>query len=83
MQLYIRNTKSRTDRYAILSKNTLNTLTDYWYKAGKPKGFLFPGYFDKDKPISKFTINHVFNYHSKKFGIKLTPHMLRPHTPLN
>jgi len=79
MQLYIRNTKSRTDRYAILSKNALKTLTKYWFIAGKPKGFLFPGYYDKDKPISKFTINRAFNDHSKKFGIKLTPHMLRHH----
>ena len=79
MQLYIRNTKSRTDRYAILSKNALKTLTDYWYKSGKPKGFLFPGYHNRNKPVSKYTVNRAFNDHSKKFGIKITPHLIRHH----
>jgi integrase/recombinase XerD len=77
MQLYIRNTKSRTDRYAILSKKALAILTKYWFAAGKPRGFLFPGYHDRNKPVSKGTINRAFNDHSKKLGIKLTPHLLR------
>ena len=36
MQIYIRETKSRSDRYAILSNRALKYLTDYWYFANKP-----------------------------------------------
>ena len=79
MMLHIRKTKSRTNRYAILSKKTLNILTRYWFAAGKPKGYLFPGARDQNKPISKNTINCAFNNHSKKFGIALTPHVMRHH----
>lgn len=79
MMLYIRETKSRTDRYAILSKNALAILTKYWHAAGKPKGYLFPGYHDRSKPVSKNTINTAFNVHSKTFGIALTPHLMRHH----
>ncbi len=79
MMLYIKQTKSRTDRHAILSKRALNILTQYWFAAGKPKGFLFPSSHDGTKPVSKFTINRAFNDHSKTFGIHLTPHLLRHH----
>jgi site-specific recombinase XerD len=79
MLLYIRKTKSRTDRYAILSKNALKILTQYWFASGRPTGFLFPGYHDRNKPVSKFTINRAFNDHSKAFGVKITPHLMRHH----
>lgn len=79
MMLHIRETKSRTNRYAILSKRALNILTQYWFAAGKPKGFLFPSSHDSTKPVSKFTINRAFNDHSKTFGITLTPHVMRHH----
>jgi len=79
MMLHIRETKSRTNRHAILSKKALDILTQYWFAAGKPKGFLFPGHYDQDKPVSKFTINRAFNDHSKTFGIALTPHVMRHH----
>ena len=42
MQLYIRNSKTHSSRYAILSKRALDILTEYWFKCGKPKGILFP-----------------------------------------
>ena len=79
MLLYIRKTKSRTDRYAILSKKALTILTQYWFAAGKPKKFLFPGYHDRTKPVSKFTINRAINDHAKVFNIHLTPHLFRHH----
>ena len=79
MLLYIRETKSRTDRYAILSKNALAILTRYWFAAGKPKDFLFPGYHDRTKPVSKATISSAFKNQSKAFGIKVTPHLMRHH----
>jgi site-specific recombinase XerD len=79
MLLYIRKTKSRTDRYAILSKKALVILTQYWFAAGKPTGYLFPGAGKKNKPVSKYSINLAFNEGSKSFGIKITPHSLRHH----
>jgi len=79
MMLYIKQTKSRTDRHAILSKKALDILTQYWFAAGKPKDYLFPGYHDRNKPVSKFTINRAFNDQSKAFGISITPHLLRHH----
>jgi len=79
MMLHIRETKSRTNRHAILSKKALDILTQYWFAAGKPKGFLFPSSHDGTKPVSKFTINRAFNDQSKTFGIHLTPHLLRHH----
>ena len=77
MLLYIRKTKSRTDRYAILSKKALTILTQYWFAAGKPKEFLFPGAIDRNKPICKSTIETAFKIHSEEIGIKITPHLLR------
>ncbi|MEA1974174.1 MAG: site-specific integrase [Bacillota bacterium] len=73
MMLRIKETKSRTDRYAILSKNALAILTKYWNSNRKPKGYLFPGYHYRNKSVSKNTINNVFNDRSKTFGVKITP----------
>lgn len=42
MQIYIRESKTHTARYAILSQKALDILTEYWFKCGKPMGILFP-----------------------------------------
>lgn len=42
MQIHVRYTKNRMDRYTILSKRNLEILTKFWYKKGKPRGILFP-----------------------------------------
>lgn len=42
MRIHIRSSKNRSDRFAILSKNTLDILTCYWFEYGRPSGFLFP-----------------------------------------
>ena len=42
MQIYIHNSKTHTARYALLSKRSLDILTEYWFKCGKPRGILFP-----------------------------------------
>lgn len=80
MQLYIRKTKSRTDRYAILSKKALDILTEYWFWADRPKELLFPGR-NPQTPLSSVTINNIFNNHCENinFPINLTPHLLRHH----
>lgn len=80
MMLHIRKSKSRTARYALLSKLTLIILTDYWYSANKPRGILFPstrtGGF-----LCASTIQAIFRQHSNdiNFPIKLTPHLMRHH----
>ena len=80
MQIYIRETKSRSDRYAILSNRALKYLTDYWYFANKPRGFLFPG-IKNEGPISNTTIQKNFRNQCEKinFKVKITPHSLRHH----
>ncbi len=40
--IHIRNTKNRMDRYTILADRTLDILTEYWYKCGRPWDILFP-----------------------------------------
>lgn len=42
MQVYIRESKSRSDRYTILSQRNLDILTEYWKGSGHPMGILFP-----------------------------------------
>lgn len=42
MQIHIRDTKNRMDRYTILSKRNLDILTEYWFCKGRPRGILFP-----------------------------------------
>lgn len=43
MQIFIRKSKNRSDRYAILSNNNLEILRKYWLECGKPEDWLFPG----------------------------------------
>lgn len=40
--IHIHNTKNRMDRYTILADRTLDILTEYWFKCGKPRNILFP-----------------------------------------
>ena len=42
MQIYIRQSKSRSDRYTILSPRNLEIHTSYWFACGKPTDILFP-----------------------------------------
>ena len=42
MTIHVRNTKSRRDRYTILSQKNLDLLTEYWFKCGRPREILFP-----------------------------------------
>lgn len=42
MQIYIRDSKTHTARYALLSKRALDILTEYWFTCGRPRDILFP-----------------------------------------
>lgn len=78
MRLYIRNTKSRSDRYAILSENALQILTEYWYSFGRPKEWLFPGR-NPAKPVASAKIATVVKNHTSSLNLnkKITPHTFR------
>lgn len=57
MRIHICHSKARSDRYAILSRNALDILTQYWFRAGKPRGFLFPHRTDPNRPMASYTVN--------------------------
>lgn len=78
MRIYIRPSKSRSDRYAILSKRALDILTKYWLSFGKPKGWLFPG-ITVNSPIVSFTVSRFIADHCCFLGWdkQVTAHMLR------
>ena len=40
--IHVRESKSRRDRYTILSDRNLDLLTEYWFKCGRPRDILFP-----------------------------------------
>lgn len=61
MKIYIRESKSRSDRFVILSVQTLEILTKYWHQYNRPTDWLFPSP-RSSKPIS----SQVIEYHLKK-----------------
>ena len=79
MRIHIRHSKNRSDRYAILARHSLDILTEYWYKCGRPKGYLFPQQRCKDKPLSTFTVNYWIHEHEELLGWerRFTPHTFR------
>ena len=78
MLIHIRKTKSRQDRYVILSKVALATLTEYWQKCGKPKDILFPSS-RTGSYLDPSSVEQQFRKCLKRTSIKkhVTPHDLR------
>lgn len=78
MQIHVRNTKNRMDRYTILSKRNLEILTEYWYKKGKPRGILFPNKFTRGY-LTVSTLEQVIRRSAKEAELPVgtTPHCLR------
>lgn len=78
MRIYVRPSKSRSDRYAILSEKTLTILTKYWLSYGKPRCWLFPGT-KPDCPIVSFTVSRFISDHCRFLGWdkRVTAHMFR------
>lgn len=69
MRIHITRSKSRCDRYAILSSNALDLLSDYWRAYGKPMGWLFPQvYADHSKPIDHYYLPRHIELHEKRLG---------------
>lgn len=67
MQVHIKNSKNKKDRYVNLPQSILEDLRLY-YKEYKPKKYLFEGQFP-DTPYSSRSIQQVFRSAMKKAGI--------------
>ena len=68
MTIHVRNTKSRRDRYTILSQKNLDLLTEYWFKCGRPRGILFPSSWTGSY-IDNSSVNQFFKANAKKAGV--------------
>lgn len=79
MRLHITHSKSRQDRYAILSQAALDLLTRYWFQYDRPKGFLFPKQNGEDRPIDTFFLSRHIHAHEERLGWerRLTCHSFR------
>lgn len=79
MRLHIIHTKSRKDRYAILSKAALDLLTQYWFECDHPMGYLFPKQRGEDRPIDTFFLSRHIHAHEDRLGWerRLTCHSFR------
>lgn len=77
MTVLVRQGKSKKDRYTILSKAALGTLTQY-HEAYKPASWLFPGA-TPGRPITESSIGCVMRAAKKRAGImkRATIHTLR------
>lgn len=78
MQIHIRDTKNRMDRYTILSERNLVLLTEYWFQKGKPRGILFPNKFT-GQYLTVSALEQVMRRSAAAAGLtgKITPHCLR------
>lgn len=79
MRIHIRHSKNRHDRYAILSAQALDILTDYWFSCGRPTAWLFPSSMKPDEPYSPKSFSNKFVTYRKTFGWneRLTSHSFR------
>jgi len=68
MQIKVRQSKGRKDRYTLLSEPFLKKLRVYW-KAYRPEEWLFPNR-KGDGPIHASTIQRLFQHSKQKAGIK-------------
>jgi len=78
MTVHVRNSKSRVDRYTILSQKNIDLLTEYWFKCGRPKDILFPSSWTGSY-LSISSVNQFFKESARKAGItrKVSSHACR------
>ena len=76
--IHIHNTKNRMDRYTILADRTLNILTEYWFKCGKPRSILFPSQVTGEY-LDISAVNQVLKRSALRAGItkRVTSHAFR------
>ena len=79
MRIHICHSKSREDRYAVLSHAALDLLTEYWFAYGRPKEWLFPKQSDPSRPIDTFFLSRHIHEHERRLGWeeRLTCHSFR------
>jgi len=80
MRIHIIHGKNRSDRYAILSSQALDILTQYWFTFQKPTDWLFPKQFkESDKPIDTFFLSRRIAAHEERLGWehRITCHSFR------
>jgi site-specific recombinase XerD len=77
MVIRIQQGKGQKDRYVMLSPKLLDILRAWW-RAAKPKAWLFPGY-GADGPISRGAVEDACQQAQRSCGIAkpITPHLLR------
>ena len=79
MQIHVRNTKNRMDRYTILSNRNLALLTEYWFACGRPRNILFPNKFTGEY-LTVSSVEQVIRRSASAAGLSgVTPHCLRNH----
>ena len=66
--IHIRESKSRRDRYTILSDRNLDLLTEYWFKYGKPRDILFPSSWT-GAYLDRSSVNQCFKKSAASAGI--------------
>ena len=77
MQIHVRNTKNRMDRFTILSERNLALLTEYWFAKGRPRGILFPNQ-STGQYLTVSTVEQVMRRSALTAGLSgATPHSLR------
>lgn len=78
MQIHVRESKSRMDRYTILSRRNLDILTEYWFQCGRPRDILFPNKFTGGY-LTVSTLEQVMRRSVRSAGLPAgaTPHSLR------
>ena len=79
MRVHIAKSKNRSEGYTQLSSQALKYLTEYWIAYGKPRGWLFPGIRDSEKPIGSYVVLKGIRDHEKRLGLehKITCHTFR------
>jgi integrase/recombinase XerD len=78
MQIHVRESKSRMDRYTILSRRNLDLLTEYWFQCGRPRDILFPNKFTGSY-LTVSTLEQVMrrSVRDAELPAGATPHSLR------
>jgi site-specific recombinase XerD len=80
MKIRAAPSKNRSVRFDIQSQKALAILTQYWFKYGKPRGWLFPSTHNNgERHIVNFTVNRIVNDHIARLGWSqdLTCHSFR------
>ena len=82
--IHVPLSKNRQDRYTILSDRNLEILTEYWYRYGRPMGWLFPSTV-REEPLTTEAVQLYMKKHVRMLGLPedVTPHMVMDVTFIN